>query len=925
MVADALLTYIENICHSVISTICDTATATTTFTSNYRPSSLQYFDELSISSLLLVILIAFIMKYYLNILSSTYDPQSAKSVTSLTAHHLFVGQYSMVVGDAVNGEVGNVGEKFFFQVLTYSRNGERKKCGGDVVTVHVQGCDYHNLDEDVKVVVVDKRNGTHHVYYNATKSGHYLINVFVNHVSVPGSPFKVDIAPKADNLIAGEEFTFEISPLRMLSHTINDRIDIDTYITENGSIKKTNNDFTVYTSGDPDSFHGRGKLIRSGEYTLEGSISGTVVFSKTIIVAPGPVSAKYSHLVWDGIELISENKLFILREGASLAATPNMLKFLVQTKDQFGNISKGNIDRFDIQALQSLSPITAAAQSSLGHLDGADEQTRDGLPLSGLIPTRLHPTLVSDDPRGLIVNFEIQQCGWYHINIKLEGNPITNCPFTLIAVKETDFHQLSSKYQNGSASFACQIEKNKKLTNKIEITESYYVMNVTLYEFTINPTVQNELLIKDNKSKVYLKNCSNSFLILLTTYYFFGDQTEPTFDSKVKWFKSKLANIQTGRSSPLKINISSRDNILEESLAALKSIEGKDLVSSRIIVKFLNEEGVDIGGISKEWFSKLSEELGRKTIGGYPLFEAYPSTNVFHPSAFSHLVPDYRSVFRTIGKLAAKSIYESIIKADRHLSIRFTSTFYKMLINEPFSMADIEAIDPELYRNKFQFILKTPMDTVNDILGEPLYFVHHISYQSQDGATPLTSRSTNLKPFGNLIRVTDENKVEYLELLVNNMLYGTVKTQIEEFKEGFFQLIPANLISIFSWKELEILICGKTNVNIDDLKTHSNVTGFVSQEIIDHFWGILNEFGEKERKQLLKFVTGSSSVPLGGFYQLYPHFTINITPNNSANRLPVSHTCFNRIDIPRGCSSYHSLKQTLVLAINEASEGFSLV
>ncbi|EFA76374.1 ubiquitin-protein ligase domain-containing protein [Heterostelium album PN500] len=803
-----------------------------------------------------------------------------------------VGQFSMVTGDAFEGDVGTVGEKFCFQVVTVDRNGVRKTTGGDLVSVHIQGCDYHNLIEEVKVNVVDKNNGTHNVHYHVTKSGHYFINVFVNHVAIQGSPYKVNIEPieysitiqDIDDIEAGEEFRFEILQVRTPGHTIHDKIEIETYINENGTVKKTTNDFSLFPSTDtPDSFYGRGKLIRSGEYIIEGSIFGAVVFSKTIHVNAGPVSSKYTHLLWDGKELITENKLFILPNNSNnnnnnnnnnnsnnniysqqLQQQESELKFLVQTKDQFGNISKKLNDNFEVHVIQSLSPISMSLL--IDDNNSNNQNNNQQQQQQKQVFKKYTPELLSDDPRGLVAKLNITECGWYYIVIKLHGTVITNCPFTVIAVKESDCSFLSSKYRDGYATFDCQIKKNKKLTN---VTLSI-MPNVTLLK-------DNELLIKDNKDKVYLKNFSNSFLILLTIYYFFGDQTEPTFESKVKWFKSRLGRIQNGKVSPLKLNITSRERILDESLSILRSIDPKELIVSRMIVKFMNEEGVDIG-------------------------------------------------------------------ADRHLSIRFTPAFYKLLLNEPITIQDLELIDPQLYKNQIMFIKNTPIEQVNEILGEPLYFIRKImiisdnsnnnkeddnsnvnSYHQQQHQQQQQERVINLKPFGNLIRVTDENKDEYLDLLVNNMLYGSVKTQIDEFREGFFQLIPLNLISIFNWKELDVLVCGKTQVNIDDLKIHSNVTGFVSQDIIDNFWNILSDFNERDKKQLLKFVTGSSSVPLGGFYQLYPHFTINITPNTSNSRLPVSHTCFNRIDIPRGCTSYHTLKQNLLLAINEASEGFSLV
>ena len=42
-------------------------------------------------------------------------------------------------------------------------------------------------------------------------------------------------------------------------------------------------------------------------------------------------------------------------------------------------------------------------------------------------------------------------------------------------------------------------------------------------------------------------------------------------------------------------------------------------------------------------------------------------------------------------------------------------------------------------------------------------------------------------------------------------MYGIVKRQIDFFLRGFYEVIPKELISIFTYKELEILIAGLEN------------------------------------------------------------------------------------------------------------------
>ena len=50
---------------------------------------------------------------------------------------------------------------------------------------------------------------------------------------------------------------------------------------------------------------------------------------------------------------------------------------------------------------------------------------------------------------------------------------------------------------------------------------------------------------------------------------------------------------------------------------------------------------------------------------------------------------------------------------------------------------------------------------------------------------------------------------------------GAIRKQIDSFLEGFYEVIPKRLISIFDEQELELLISGLPNIDLDDLKANS--------------------------------------------------------------------------------------------------------
>lgn len=79
----------------------------------------------------------------------------------------------------------------------------------------------------------------------------------------------------------------------------------------------------------------------------------------------------------------------------------------------------------------------------------------------------------------------------------------------------------------------------------------------------------------------------------------------------------------------------------------------------------------------------------------------------------------------------------------------------------------------------------------------------------------------DLKENGHSIPVTEENKREYVHLVCQMKMTGSVRAQIKSFLDGFYEIIPKRLISIFNEQELELLISGLPTVDVEDLKANT--------------------------------------------------------------------------------------------------------
>jgi len=176
--------------------------------------------------------------------------------------------------------------------------------------------------------------------------------------------------------------------------------------------------------------------------------------------------------------------------------------------------------------------------------------------------------------------------------------------------------------------------------------------------------------------------------------------------------------------------------------------------------------------------------------------------------------------------------------------------------------------------------------------------------------------------------VTEENKKDYIKLVCQMKMTGAIRKQIDSFLEGFYDIIPKRLISIFNEQELELLISGLPNIDLDDLKANTEYHKYNENSLqIQWFWRALRSLEQEDLAKFLQFVTGTSKVPLQGFGALEgmngsQKFQIH-RDDRSTDRLPSAHTCFNQLDLP-AYETYDKLRCQLVKAIQECPEGFGL-
>ena len=145
--------------------------------------------------------------------------------------------------------------------------------------------------------------------------------------------------------------------------------------------------------------------------------------------------------------------------------------------------------------------------------------------------------------------------------------------------------------------------------------------------------------------------------------------------------------------------------------------------------------------------------------------------------------------------------------------------------------------------------------------------------------------------------------------------------------------MPSDLLSVFDYQELDILMCGLPEIDVEDWIRNTEYLGEykrlgVKHKCIRWFWDAVHKFSHEERVRLLQFATGSSRLPVQGFKALqsndgnYRRFNIQ-SVSRVVSCYPRAHTCFNKIDLPM-YQSRTELEAYLSVVVNMEVTGFTM-
>ena len=386
---------------------------------------------------------------------------------------------------------------------------------------------------------------------------------------------------------------------------------------------------------------------------------------------------------------------------------------------------------------------------------------------------------------------------------------------------------------------------------------------------------------------------------------------------------AKLVHAASPPWTPSSQSLTVNRESLWTSVSTLGYGEPLALALGRLRIDFQGEHGIDAGGLFRAWMEAVCTEVllpadhmidpitGKGWLSR--LLRPAPDMGLL-PRALDQYVPQLNAAGKTrqrvilfgLGRLMALAVTSRV-----PLSLPMSRCIYKVLMGEKITATDVKRIDPTFYKHRVAAVLEEGgVAEMEEVLCEELFFVAVGSAASTD------KLPAELCPGGRTRRVTEENKQEYVELLVEHYLVGSCRRELAVLVEGFYDIIPRKVLRGGHEHEgtveggggtkglraldLELIVSGMPEIDTAEWKQHT--AGSIGEEQYESlrgwFWAVVESMSVEQRAKLVAYACGSSRLPAGGFAALQPPFRVDVS-GEAVENLPSAHTCGNQLVLPK--------------------------
>lgn len=357
-------------------------------------------------------------------------------------------------------------------------------------------------------------------------------------------------------------------------------------------------------------------------------------------------------------------------------------------------------------------------------------------------------------------------------------------------------------------------------------------------------------------------------------------RNEPQYNTRAarkRWLHSHLP-VTFLRVPDLQI---ARANLFPEGLDAFKKM-ALDAWLSRFKIKFVGEAGFDAGGPMKNFLVEFLRACTAESYGYWSVSESDNHKIFIKPSGAMQLSEESLEHYLVMGRAFALAH-----RRDVPLPFGLPSCMLKHLRGEDLIFDDLRDVDLDTHTN----LSRLRGLSADDLEAMDLNFTICVTSEGR-------TREHVLVSGGEAMVVTHDNLEHYLRAYAIHRLETQIRAPLNAFLLGFYELIPASLLQRFTWRQLGTLLCGSPTIDVDDWQANAVIQGGdANTPVVMWLWETVRNFNDADRHRFLEHVTATPNPPAAGFARLGKKFTITLVADG--DRLPVAHTCFNRLDLPR--------------------------
>jgi hypothetical protein len=239
------------------------------------------------------------------------------------------------------------------------------------------------------------------------------------------------------------------------------------------------------------------------------------------------------------------------------------------------------------------------------------------------------------------------------------------------------------------------------------------------------------------------------------------------------------------------------------------------------------------------------------------------------------------------------------------MALDLPSLVWKQLCGERLELEDLRLVDLGLCQS-LQRTLNIHREGVTAEMFADVVFETFTTLSSDD-------REVELCPGGQNMQVTFENRHRFVELVLHYRL-NEFRGAVAAMARGLHCVVPKRLLALFTWEQVERMVCGVPDVDVDLLESVTEHRINKQAKHVVFFWKALRSFSAEDKRMFLRFVWGRSRLPLNAA-QFTQRFKLEDFHKSPADQyMPVAHTCFFSLELPR-YTSFEVCKAKLLYAV----------